>query len=425
MERMSLKAWLRQHYHWVVFAVVFLEFTVTIGLGNNLYGLYLIPITEGLGISRSAFAIAPSIKYLAAFFSNLIFGILYRRYGYRRMATLALILVCLSYVGYGTAQNVIPFCIGAMVIGLIEPFYATAATSRIIGDWFHRHQGTILGVVLAASGLGGSLFSGILSGLIQNRSWRFALLFSACLFVLSAVAVFFFVPDKPEKMGLCPYGDESDRAEERKKHAKNVQEWDGFPLGYLRSRPSFYLMLIATFLISFITYGMYTVIPAHVQDQGMSQSTAALTQSVMFMTLAGAKVLEGVFSDRFGAKRVMILCLILNVASMLLLAWIRTPWMAILGVTVFSLPFGIPSIMLPVLTAETFGRHDYGTILGLMLAMVSLSGVVAGPVINFSYDLLGSYTPAFLVMAVLGVVTMAVYLAAFRAAEQDRKKAEL
>ena len=422
MEQPKLKDRIHKHYHWIVFLAVFLEFTIAIGLANNLYGLFLIPVTEGLGISRSTFSLAPSIKYLLAFCSNLIFGVLYHRYGYRRVATMALICVTLAYIGYGTAQNVLPFYLGAVVIGLVEPFYATAATSRIINDWFHRHQGTILGVVLAASGLGGSLFSVILTGIMQHSSWRTAMLLSAGLFLLSAVMVGFLVPDLPKKIGLQPLGDEQDRQAERKKHTKNVQEWVGVPLKQLRSRPHFYLMLLGTFLISFITYGMYTVIPAHVEDQGMSQSVAALIQSAMFLLLAGAKVLEGAFSDKFGAKRVMLICLVCNVISMVVLAFIRTPWMSILGVTIFALPFAIPSIMLPVLTAEMFGRHDYGTIIGLQLAMVSLSGVVAGPAVNISYDILGTYTPAFLFMAALGVVTMAVYLFAFHGAEREKQR---
>jgi len=71
-----------------------------------------------------------------------------------------------------------------------------------------------------------------------------------------------------------------------------------------------------------------------------------------------------------------------------------------------------------------FGRHDYGTILGLLLAMVSLSGVAAGPVINFSYDLLGSYKPALYGMAVVGIITAVLQILAFRGAAREKKRFE-
>ena len=116
MERLSLKDRIHSRYHWIVLIVVFVEYTIAIGLANNLYSLYLIPITNSFGISRGTFSIASSIRYLAAFCSNLLFGLFYNRLGYRRLAAVTLLLTGLAYVGYSTAQNMIPFCIGSAVV---------------------------------------------------------------------------------------------------------------------------------------------------------------------------------------------------------------------------------------------------------------------------------------------------------------------
>ena len=75
----SWKDWLLRNYHWVIFGAVFIEYTVSIGLANNIYSLFIIPVTQTFGITRGTFSIASSIKYIAAFCSNLTFGLLYRQ----------------------------------------------------------------------------------------------------------------------------------------------------------------------------------------------------------------------------------------------------------------------------------------------------------------------------------------------------------
>jgi len=423
MEKITPKQnWIQRNYHWVVFLAAFLSFFVAVGMKNNLYAMFLIPITEDLQISRGAFSLAPSIRYFASFLSNLAFAVIYQRYGYRRTTTLAMISMGLTFVLYSSAQSVLPFYIGAVIGGLFEPYYATACTSRIVREWFHRRQGTIIGIVMAASGLGTSLFSGMLTGVTQKSSWRTAQLLTAGIFFVAALVVFCFVVDSPAKKGLRPWGE----GEEKEQQAARAQKKETvmIPKQVLHSRPYFYLMILGAFLSCCIVCGVYSLIPAHVEDQGMTPAMAALIQSIMFLLLAGSKVMVGAFCDWIGAKRVMIICLICSVIGMAVLAAVRTPWLAILGATVFALPMSIPSVMLPLLTSDVFDHGNYGYVLGITLAMVSLGGAIGGPAINFSYDLLGSYTPAFFVLSGLSAVTLAVYLVAFRGAAREKKQME-
>ena len=416
------KNWIRRNYHWVVFFAAFLSFSVAVGMKNNLYAMFLIPITEDLHISRGVFSLAPSIRYFASFFSNLAFAVIYQRYGYRRMTTLAMVSMGLTFVFYSSAQSVLPFYIGAVIGGLLEPYYATACTSRIVREWFHRRQGMIIGIVMAASGLGTSVFSGILTSVTQKSNWRMAQLLTAGIFFVAALVVFCFVVDSPAKKGLKPWG-EGEQKEEKTEQPRK-QETEGIPKHVLRTRPYFYLMILGSFLSCFIVCGVYSLIPAHVEDQGMMPAVAALIQSIMFLLLAGSKVLVGAFCDWIGAKRVMVFCLISCIVGMAVLAVMRTPWVAIFGATLFALPMSIPSVMLPLLTADVFDRGNYGFALGITLSMVSLGGAIGGPVINFSYDRIGSYTPAFLVLSGLSAVTLVVYLIAFRGAAREKKRME-
>ena len=51
----SWKDWLLRNYHWVIFGAVFIEYTVSIGLANNIYSLFIIPVTQTFGITGHLF----------------------------------------------------------------------------------------------------------------------------------------------------------------------------------------------------------------------------------------------------------------------------------------------------------------------------------------------------------------------------------
>lgn len=83
----------------------FLSVGVIVGLTNNLYSLYVIPITTASASraacipwgSRSAISRPPSAICL--------WGRLYQRFGYRRPTVLLVLLVAASYVADGTARK--------------------------------------------------------------------------------------------------------------------------------------------------------------------------------------------------------------------------------------------------------------------------------------------------------------------------------
>ena len=53
----EMKASIKQHFHWIIAIVVFLEIVVFGGTINSV-SVYLIPITESLGVTRGEYALA-------------------------------------------------------------------------------------------------------------------------------------------------------------------------------------------------------------------------------------------------------------------------------------------------------------------------------------------------------------------------------
>lgn len=62
-------------------------------------------------------------------------------------------------------------------------------------------------------------------------------------------------------------------------------------------------------------------------------------------------------------------------------------------VSAVALP--LETIMIPLITAELFGRKSYAQMLGIVSALNTAGFSVGPPVINFIFDSLGTYVPVF------------------------------
>lgn len=413
---------IKKNYHWIIVTVILIELAVHVGILNNISGLYIIPITEELHISRGSFSLAYSVRSLVSFFSTLFSGIFFAKYGFRKLASIALLVAAGAYAFLGYSQNVFMLGLASAIMGLGEGFCATAAASRMVNTWFHTNQGLILGLVTASTGLGGSLFSIVLSRSIETSSWRHSYYLCAILVAIVAVLIFLLSRDHPGKMGLLPFGAGKHHGKKAKKPSRD--HWYGYEPGAVMKKPTFWLMAAVVFLSCTCVYSAYAAVVPHLQDCGMSASEAASMQSIMLLSLAAAKFICGILSDSFGAKAVNLLCMVCNVLGLILLAAVNSDVIATTAVLVFSVGVVMTTITVPLLSGALFGYHPQSNIIGVFMALIPAASVVTLPLVNAIYDCIGSYRPIFMAFAGVGVVTLALMFVLFALSNRDRRNFE-
>lgn len=417
-----MKAKIRANYHWLIVLIVLVEMLIYGGVTNNLNAMYIIPVTEALEASRSGFSLAMTMKSLTAFACGIVSSVLFLHFGFRMLAALGLVGGALSLLLMSGSNSLLGIGLGAALLGICESFYSTVGVTRIVGDWFHRYRGMVLGVVTAATGLGGSLFCMIQSQMIQNRGWRFSYRFSTVLLLLVAVLLFLLIRNRPDQMGLRPFGEGLLPVKQRHRAGMSDDNWPGFNLPQLIKMPTFYLMLVCGFVSSVSMYLAFYVIVPHMQDCGLTADQAATMQSTMLLVLAAAKLLVGSLSDVVGGKGVTLLCTACAVVSLWLLTRVTDVTSGILAVVVFSMCLPQTTITIPLLTSSLFGYRAHDTAMSIFLSMISVGAMVASPICNLAYDLLGSYNPVFLVASGLALASMILHIVLFRLAGRDKKK---
>lgn len=410
---------MKKYYHWLIAATALLQMFLIGGIYNNLSNLFLLPVTESLQISRSAFSLAVSMKGLFAFVSTFFSGALLHKFGYRKMVTILMITNCIGLVVMATGRSVISLGLGIGMLGMGDGICLSAGPPRLVRHWFHKHQGLVLGCISAATGLGGSALCFVYSGIIASRGWQNAFIFSAVMFSVVLVLIFLIVRDKPEELGLRPYGE--GQFDHKNKDLPKKQ-WMGFSWEQLLRRPAFYILVLTSYLACCCVYTLSQNVVPHLRHIGLSNAQAVSMQSVLMLTLAGTKLGLGALSDRIGGKRITLICLGCMAASLGIMAFSQNVYAC--WVSVILLACGLPLSMLtvPLLVPDLFGRQAQTMAVGVLMSTASLANMSAPALTNLIFDKIGTYRPVFSVMALVAIALMGTYGLIYLMVNRDKKK---
>ncbi|MBO7676128.1 MAG: MFS transporter, partial [Erysipelotrichaceae bacterium] len=178
----------------------------TIGIPNT-YGLFYQPLSQILNVGKASATLHVSIAGLATGFSSPLIVKALKKVSCRTVMIIGILMLCLSGYVIGTVQNIMLVNIMGIFRGI-----GLACTSNVIitiltGNWYKARRGTISGLIMSFSGIMGSLFSPVVSAMLQNYGFRNAYLICAfIMFILALPAV--FIPLRPEDVNMEPYGND-------------------------------------------------------------------------------------------------------------------------------------------------------------------------------------------------------------------------
>ncbi len=419
-------SFLKKHYHWVVVSLVLLQLFVYGGLANTFTNIHVIPVSEALGITRTQFSLPISLKGLFGMLGSIASGFFLSRWGTKKTATFGMLLLTASYVVLAFfLRHYATLFLCCAVIGVSGGLCGNSVTTKVITEWFHKHRGLLMGIATSATTLGGSLL-GIFQPMAMEKFGTYKASFALGVILLSiaTVLIFLFLKNKPQDMGLAPYGEGEKIVEKKKRSAENVKV--GLPFQTLLHRPSFYLMILCTILSCSTVYIASSIFVPHLMDGGLSMSQATGVNSYKHLLMSFAKLAIGALCDRIGVKKTVMVCLFFTSAGLVLFTMLGTnlPF-AYFAATVMAIGAPVVMVIPPLMAFTLFGKTAQAQYTGIFLGMINLSSMLCSIVSNLVFDFVGSYSPAFFAVAVIGVLLMLVlYPTLFRLCREDDKSAE-
>lgn len=406
---MEEKKKLRFDYKWVVIASCFLMIMLTLGFASSTRSLFTDEIAEALGVPRSLVAVGDSFRFITTALINAFFGILVYKFGPKKLIAGGFISLISSMLVYSLAENIILIFIAGILMGIGFSWTSTAMVGYVVGIWCSENKGTIMGIVLASNGIGGAVAIQIVGSLIDpdvTGSYRAAYRLIAVVLAITFLLVMIMFRDRPKgvrKEDIAP----------PKKHAKKKRgrDWEGLEFSELVHRPYFWAALVCIFLTGFVLQGSHGIIAMHYKDVGIDYGRVKGLLSFGSLILAGAKFLTGFVYDKGGLRVAANVCMVLAIASTFLLAVIKGDdlgfILAIIYAIIAQCSLPLETIMLPIYASDLFGRKSYAKVLGLITSVNVAGYAVGAPLMNLSYDLLGSYVVG---LVAVGCVMTAVFI---------------
>jgi MFS family permease len=355
--------------------------------------VFLQPIANQTGWSVTGVSSAMTIGFLSMAFASMFWGSLSDRLGPRLVTVMGSALLALSLALASLATSLLVFqlvfglLVGAAVAAIFAPMMAC------VTGWFDTHRSLAVSLVSAGMGMAPMTMSPFAAWLVEtNQDWRASLQIIALLCALVMIPVALLVRRPPALEAgpaAVPAGEE---AEPRTLRCQ---------CGEVLKSPPFIILLLTSFFCCAAHSGPIFHTVSYAVTCGIPLIAAVSIYSLEGLAGMGGRIAFGILGDRFGAKRLLVLGLLLQAFGALAYVFAGSLATFYVIAAIFGFIYAGTMPLYAVLARENFPLRMMGTVIG-GTAMAGSLGMAAGPVAGgLIYDTFASY--AWLYIASFGL----------------------
>ena len=366
-------------YRWVIVAAGGLLGCVAIGTMFSLPVL-LRPISEDTGWSTTGVSTAMTIGFLALAFASMVWGGLSDRFGPRVVVLAGSALLAASMAVASQASSLIEF---QLVFGLV----VGAATAAIfapmmacVTGWFETQRSLAVSLVSAGMGMAPMTMSPLAAWLVTDYDWRTTML------ILAAIAAAIMIPAallvrRPPALQSANAGPSA-----------SMEAAPEMSVRQAVRTPQFIILLLTNFFCCATHSGPIFHTVSYAITCGIPMIAAVTIYSVEGLAGMGGRIAFGFMGDRFGAKNILVIGLLLQAFGVLSYVFVNqlTGFYTVAVMVGFIYAGVMP--LYAVIARENFPLKMMGTVIG-GTAMAGSLGMATGPLLGgLLYDNFATYS---------------------------------
>jgi MFS family permease len=364
-------------YRWVIVAAGGLLGCVAIG-GMFSLPVLLQPIARDTGWSVAGISSAMTIGFLAMACCSMAWGTLSDRIGARPVVLTGSIVIAASLALASRATSLLEFqllfglIIGAATSAIFAPMMAT------VTGWFETQRSLAVSLVSAGMGMAPLTMSPLVARLVSTYDWRTTMQILAVVVASIMIPVALLVRRPPALVrGAAASGDTGPQSEMSISQA-------------VRS-PQFIILLATNFFCCATHSGPIIHTVSYAISCGIPLVAAVSIYSLEGLAGLGGRIAFGLLGDRFGAKRVLVLGLLVQAFGALGYVFVRELAGFYAVAALFGFVYAGVMPLYSVLARENFPLKIMGTVIG-GTAMAGSLGMATGPIAGgLIYDTFASY----------------------------------
>jgi predicted MFS family arabinose efflux permease len=248
------------------------------------------------------------------------------------------------------------------------------------------------------------------TGLTLAYGWRVSFLWLGLgLFLVVLPLGIALLRNDPEERGLSPYG--ATGPARTSAQATALQRAGRVGFAEASRVPAFWLLMATFFVCGYTSNG---IVLTHFMPHALEHSFTEIQASAALGVMGAMNVLgtigSGWICDRFGRRGPLAFYYFVRGLSLLFLLYVwNVPslhvWAAIFGLNFIST---VPPTT--TLTANIFGRYSVGELSGWIFFSHQVGSALGAALAGWIFEWSGSYAPAFISAAILGMIAGALAL---------------
>lgn len=413
----------RKFYGWWMVGFSLLINTAASGPIWGATGVWVRALELQFAWSRTQLTGAFSIAQFQGSILGPVIGYLIDRLGPRRMILLGLPLIGLGFILFSSTTNLAIFYLSFTVLMLGSAAGAWLPLMTALNRWFNRRRGSAMGIAGAGYFLGGVIVAPILAWSVNpdHIGWRPTAFWIGVVFLAAAWPLSRLIRNNPEQYGQAPDGDPApaishgDRAGPTGPDAAiEAGPAGGFTVRQALRTRAFWFITFGHALSSMLIATMTVHMVPMLTDQGLSLQMAANAWATLMAVGFAFQLIGGFMGDRVPKNLAIAFFSLVQAGGFAMAVLVDSTLMAFVFAAVYGIGLGGRNPLTVAIRGDYFGQRAFATLTGI--SMAPLYGfMVAAPLFAATmFDSRGSYTLAFLILAVLGAVGAVLFVFAKR-----------
>ena len=397
------------NYAWAVAIACVAFYAVPLGFAANHAGLFITPVMDQFGWSRTDATLFMSIQPWVAAICTPFAGKLISKYNPRWVLGTAVLVFALANLACAWFTEPWQWNVYGVLYGASAAFWMYIATPTMVNRWFSKSNGTVIGAIGVFVSLFGAIMSPIINGWIASMGWQTARIICSVIVIIAGAGVTYaLLRESPEKMGVKPWGydaAQADRAKSAEANVTEVKETAGLTRNQAMKNPALWLLILMA--------GMFVISASFVQQlasyasvtDGLGAAVGAMSVSVAMVTSMIGKFGLGWISDHFGAVASGIVAGVLGAGGALVCLLVGpNPTLFYVGVGMFGIGYSALNVVPPLTCQQAFGDKDYANIFSIVATGLNVFSGFAALIYAQIFDITGSFAGAFWMNIIFYVV---------------------
>jgi MFS family permease len=380
-------------YRWVILSTLFFLHMFT-SIGQFSIPPLLPFIKKEMGLNYTEVGLFTSSYFLGIAFTATFGGWTADIFGIKRMVVLGTFLMGIFMAIAGWMPTFLGIIISLILAGICYSTI-TPSTNKATMHWFHeRLRATAMGIKQTGINGGGFLASLIIPPIALHSNWRYGFSIAGLLVIIGGVMTLIFYRE-----GRIP-----------PRYQMTFHEWKQQIRKVVFSRNVLLLGLDGFFRVG-VQNAFLTYLILYLQKVfQFPVTTASLFFGLAHVSGAFGRIIWGLISDRAlrGRRKEVYICIALIAGIVLFIFGILAPssplWLIILIVGLLGFTaVGHQGVGLSFV-AEVGEKEVIGTVSGFNQSFYFLGVVIMAPLFGFLVDLFGTYTPAWISLALFSIM---------------------